>query len=139
MEPSTVEEPGPQVVFRAGKKRKNYRQRPVDGETLEDQAAPTSESADQPRPALAANEEEEQSSVAEALRLRNARKSKLRGVGFRPEDGWSKPQSEDNSEQSLVLRNAPEDGLSPADVIAGMGRRFAPQTGLAGELVNKHM
>lgn len=73
--------------------------------------------------------------MAEALRLRNARKARLKGVGFRPE-GTSKATDEVSTEQSLVLKDDPN---GPDAVEYGISRRFAPQAGLVGELVNKHM
>ncbi|KAL2269845.1 hypothetical protein VTJ83DRAFT_2029 [Remersonia thermophila] len=88
----------PQVVFRAGKKRKAYRQR---AEEPEPAAATTTATATENRetstdgdaaapgggaPAQAAAERDDGEaglSVSEVLRLRNARKHKLAGVEFR--------------------------------------------------------
>ncbi|KAK0733394.1 hepatocellular carcinoma-associated antigen 59-domain-containing protein, partial [Lasiosphaeria miniovina] len=78
--------------------------------------------------------------VAEALKLRNARKHRHGGVGFRAgafSHGDDSPAPNGNTEQGMVLH----DGADAADglILGGIPKRFAPQTGLAGELVNKHM
>lgn len=125
----------PQVVFR-GKKPKVYRRR-VDGDK------DVTNIADDDKMSEASEAEKEASDrglpVSEILRLRNARKSRLRGVGFSKDSagGSTVPESE---ESSLALMIQEEEqkaaGSSASDVV---GKRFAPQTGLAGELVNRHM
>lgn len=138
MDSTASENPEPQVVFRPSKKRKHFRQRAEESETKPDEAAQ--------RPAAQAllhdgetkhdtNSDTEESSVAEALRLRNARKARLKGVGFRPE-GTSKASEEASTEQSLVFKDDPNGGDA---MEYGISKRFAPQAGLVGELVNKHM
>ncbi|TPX11416.1 uncharacterized protein E0L32_007835 [Thyridium curvatum] len=134
-----AQEAAPQVVFRANKRRKVYRQR--DREADDTQAAPE---ATRKSAADAATEADRQSSpdeegltVAEALRRRNARKAaRLRGVEFRAgREGSAAQEEEDgNPERALV----PAAAAAEADPLAG-AKRFAPQTGLVGELVNKHM
>ncbi|KAK7719801.1 hypothetical protein SLS64_001982 [Diaporthe eres] len=143
MNSATPENPEPQVVFRPSKKRKHFRQRAEESETKADEA--THQAAAQPLPDQDGeakpsgphdtNSDTEESSVAEALRLRNARKARLKGVGFRPE-GSSKVSDEVSTEQSLVLKDDPN---GPDAMDYGISRRFAPQAGLVGELVNKHM
>ncbi|ROW18254.1 hypothetical protein VPNG_00228 [Cytospora leucostoma] len=132
----------PQVVFRPSKKRKNFRQRAEQPSTNEDGAAaqaavPSAQAQDEqvkPNDDLGATSDTEGLSVAEALRLRNARKSRLKGVGFRPE-GTNPRGEESNAERSLVLKDD-----AAADAMEyGVSKRFAPQAGLVGELVNKHM
>lgn len=162
--------PEPQVVFR-GKKRKTYRQRtePADdivrpttvaeSESLsQDTSAPETTQAiapapaPTPTPAAAQSEDTEEDekglSVAEVLRLRNARKSRIGGVKF----GGANTTSNDAAavgigtgigsgadaldELSLMIRE--EEGKA-VDVAAGVKKRFAPQTGMAAEIVNKHM
>lgn len=142
MDSAKTENPEPQVVFRPSKKRKHFRQRADEPETKPDEAA--QQPADQATPddgegrpggTHDTNSDIEESSVAEALRLRNARKARLKGVGFRPE-GTSKISEEASTEQSLILKDDP----NGADAMEyGISRRFAPQAGLVGELVNKHM
>ncbi|KUI66158.1 hypothetical protein VM1G_01950 [Cytospora mali] len=134
----------PQVVFRPSKKRKHFRQRAEEPSTNDDDvatqaAAPSPAQAQNPQANShdddGATSETEGLSVNEALRLRNARKSRLKGVGFRPEG--SNPEGEkSNTERSIV----PKDDATGADAMEyGVSRRFAPQAGLVGELVNKHM
>jgi hypothetical protein len=90
---------------------------------------------------------EEGLSVAEVLRLRNLRKHKHGGVGFRAGaplrggDDRAPPSEESSAEQSMVLHGGSADALQGAEpaVIGGISKRFAPQTGLVGELVNRHM
>ncbi|KXX79093.1 hypothetical protein MMYC01_203033 [Madurella mycetomatis] len=146
---SPESEPQPQVVFRLGKKRKSYRRRPEDlenttnnsGEITTDTTPTATISA--PITPAQQDEDEEGLSVAEVLRLRNARKHKHGGVGFRagPSSlGDDRATSKENTEQSLVLHDGAEahPGAETA-IVGGISKRFAPQTGLAGELVNKHM
>lgn len=143
MDSTTTENTKPQVVFRPSKKRKHFRQRADESGAKPDAAA--LQAAAQPIPnqdgetkasgAQDTNLDPEESSVADALRLRSARKARLKGVGFRPE-GTSKVSDEASMEQSLVLKDDPN---GPDAMDYGISRRFAPQAGLVGELVNKHM
>ncbi len=130
--------PEPQVVFRANKKRKAYRQRAEASGDAEDVvgAAPTAADKDEAANGQTQSEDVTETAVAEALRLRNARKSRLKGVGFTVESAARDGHADDdaNDERSLVVRGQEE----PAPV-GGIPVRFAPQTGLTGELVNKHM
>lgn len=143
MDSATTEKSEPQVVFRPSKKRKHFRQRvdePEDkSDEVTDQAAAQtlSEKAGEEKPRVTqdTNSESEESSVAEALRLRNARKARLKGVGFRPE-GTTKVSDGVSTERSLVLKDDPN---GPDATEYGISKRFAPQAGLVGELVNKHM
>lgn len=133
----------PQVVFRPSKKRRNFRQRAEQPITNEDGAAtqaavPSAQAQDEqvkPNDDLDATSDTEGISVAEALRLRNARKSRLKGVGFRPESTIPRGE-ESNAERSLVLKS---DANAADHLEYGVAKRFAPQAGLVGELVNKHM
>ncbi|KAF3344798.1 hypothetical protein VdG2_06984 [Verticillium dahliae VDG2] len=75
--------------------------------------------------------EDDEPSIAEALRLRTLRKSRLNGVGFRAQTREDEPSS------SAALIPKPQDEETAPD--GGITNRFAPQTGLVGELVNKHM
>ncbi|KAI2473521.1 hepatocellular carcinoma-associated antigen 59-domain-containing protein [Annulohypoxylon bovei var. microspora] len=141
--------PEPQVVFR-GKKRKTYRQRAEpasDNNNINDEE---SKPAEAPRPdrtqtaspsqADDATEEENGLSVAEVLRLRNARKARLGGVKFGGSNHVSAeanaPAAEFLDDLSLMIR---EEESKANDVAAGVQKRFAPQTGLSTEIVNKHM
>ncbi|KAL2178569.1 hepatocellular carcinoma-associated antigen 59-domain-containing protein [Thermothelomyces heterothallicus CBS 202.75] len=138
----------PQVMFRHGKKGKTYRQRAEgsssatgSGETPDQAGHGTSNPTN--TTTIERDEDEEGLSVAEVLRRRNARKHKQGGVGFRA--GPSGPgndaaASEENVERGLVVHgNADAEQGPEAAIIGGISKRFAPQTGLVGELVNKHM
>jgi hypothetical protein len=167
-DPNPESEPIPQVVFRAGKKRKPYRQRAEepDPETATAAAAdkPTETTTHgDPKDGASATTDQQTADqddaetrlpVAEVLKLRNARKHKLTGVEFRAEHGGSgsgddftRATSEDASsdQRKIVLYggNGAADPQQPdgatAVVLGGISERFAPQTGLVGELVNKHM
>ncbi|XXG94791.1 hypothetical protein Hte_001049 [Hypoxylon texense] len=148
--------PEPQVVFR-GKKRKTYRQRtePIAEDVGSKATAVESPSQDASTPAAPRNadnaspapipsedaaEEETGLSVAEVLRLRNARKSRLGGVKFGAGNTATGDAAADGGESldelTLMIR---EEESKALDVAAGVKRRFAPQTGLAAEIVNKHM
>ncbi|KAL2154061.1 hypothetical protein VTH82DRAFT_2737 [Thermothelomyces myriococcoides] len=140
----------PQVVFRHGKKGKSYRQRgevsssaTAGSETADQAEQGTSTTAD--AATIERDENEEGLSVAEVLRRRNARKHKHGGVGFRA--GPSAPgtgdavTNEENTERGLVLRgntDTAEQGPE-ATIVGGIEKRFARQTGLVGDLVNKHI
>ena len=131
-------------MFRPGKKRKIYRQRAEDDE---EGAKPKIETPTEPKitgevhPSEASSvAEEEGLSVAEIRRLRNARRSRLRGVEFRPEQGPREGAEAENTETSLVLKNDAAGAPKSSDaLVGGMTKRFAPQTGMVGELVNQHM
>ncbi|KAI0483076.1 hypothetical protein GGR56DRAFT_670880 [Xylariaceae sp. FL0804] len=136
------------VVFR-GKRRKFYRQRVRPGDDDEDttihaQDAPTAETREAAVPTTIAEPDdgdasEEGLSVAEVLRRRNARKSRLRGVLFGAGDAnpSATPAAGDegDDELSLMIREEENRVLD----LSSTGKQFAPQTGLTGELVNKHM
>lgn len=128
----------PQVVFRPSKKRKIYRNRAksTDDDDVGNGEARSLTRKDAPGPSddTRSDDAEDGLSVAEILRLRNARKSRLRGAGFKADSG----AEETNTERSLVLKSGAGEIDKPADIEA-ITKRFAPQTGLVGELVNKHM
>lgn len=140
-QPTATEISEPAVVFRSSKKRKQFRQRAEESEPKADDAttqplapAPTTEHRDVRLDERTDTDgpETDGLSVAEALRLRNARKSRPKGVEFRAEG----PAREE--EMTEAPSQAPKDELAEA-LELGMGRRFAPPAGLVGELVNKHM
>ncbi|KAL8370306.1 hypothetical protein RB595_000609 [Gaeumannomyces hyphopodioides] len=95
-------------------------------------------------------EEEKGLSVAEVLRLRNARRTKLRGVELRADVGPPKDDdaaaaeadAAENDEMALVAVGGmalPVPSVSTDKIAGGVGKRFSAQTGLVGELVNRHM
>lgn len=143
-------EQAPQVLFRPGKKKKAYRQRPEEpesttatsnGETATEAAPVASNGAPDAQPQE--DESEEGLSVAEVLRRRNLRKQRHGGVGFRagPSSlGDEQAASEANTEQGMVLHgDADAQPGTESAIVGGITKRFAPQTGLVGDLVNKHM
>jgi hypothetical protein len=149
---ASIDETGaaPQVVFRPGKKRKNYRQRAEEpDDTPSNAATPTDTTTTEPTGALASpvepatDQPEEGLSVAEVVRLRNSRKHKHGGVGFRAGPaglGDDRPGGDNNTELGLVLHgSADAQQAAEAAVIGGISTRFAPQTGMVGDLVNRHM
>ncbi|KAK3937121.1 hepatocellular carcinoma-associated antigen 59-domain-containing protein [Diplogelasinospora grovesii] len=143
-ETETAGEPAPQVLFRAGKKRKMHLRQRGDDETTEHATANLTPTPGQPDSSSTidntteSHSDESRHSVAEVLRLRNARKSRLGGVAFRPGGSSSQdnPSTDHNTEQSMVLHT-----INPRETMAmgGITKRFAPQTGLVGDVVNKHM
>ncbi|KAI1828531.1 hypothetical protein F4861DRAFT_534954 [Xylaria intraflava] len=135
------------VVFR-GKKRKTYRQRTraeeeVSTTTVDPVAdAPTAVDAQPPNPgpatALNGEGKDEALSISEALRLRNARKSRLRGVTFAANSNSQTGVAEGGEDElSQMIRE--EEKKVIENSITAANKRFAPQTGLSGEIVNKHM
>jgi hypothetical protein len=127
-EPSPDAAPAP-VVFRSSKKRKaNLRQRaPSDDTTLP--SAPPAQTVDE----LIASASEP--SISSALRLRaQHRRPRHKGVGFTSSEQSSAPSS--TAERSLIPATQQQ---PPEDPLGGMTTRFAPQTGLTSQLVNKHM
>ncbi|TRX97869.1 hypothetical protein FHL15_001079 [Xylaria flabelliformis] len=147
---SPVADPARPIVFR-GKKRKTYRQRP--GTEAEDEAtdpvhdAPNviSAQASASGPVTTSTDREEDHealSISEALRLRNARKTRLRGVTFGVNNGAQAGGAEgggggDDDELSQMIREEEKKAMEQS--ITAANKRFAPQTGLSGEIVNKHM
>ncbi|KAH8675508.1 hepatocellular carcinoma-associated antigen 59-domain-containing protein [Xylariales sp. PMI_506] len=127
------------VVFR-GKKRKFFRQRATDADNSETKTdlavAPSDEQGDATAAVPSSADDEEGLSVAEILRRRNTRKLRLRGVGFGAEDAYGNATSADD-ELTLMIREEEQKALELSS--GGMSGRFAAQTGLATELVNKHM
>lgn len=140
MDPATTEEASaPQLpAFRPGKKRKIYRHRATDDDSASDAPLPTAqppETSTEPRPPADATDspDGEDAPSLSAIR-RQARKSRFGGVAFRAGSTREDEQS-DNPERGLV----PHDASAENPIIGGIRNRFAPQTGLVGELVNKHM
>ncbi|KAK0633389.1 hepatocellular carcinoma-associated antigen 59-domain-containing protein [Immersiella caudata] len=127
------------LLFRHGKKRKAYRHRAEDNEPVIAGGSPGAVVAPQATTTIAPDDDSEERSVAEALRLRNARKHRNGGVAFRAgpsSNGEGGGMTEENPEMSIVLHDSAE---GDSALLGGITQRFAPQTGLVGELVNKHM
>ncbi|KAK5655032.1 hypothetical protein OQA88_6791 [Cercophora sp. LCS_1] len=137
-----------QVLFRPVKKRKIYRHRSEENEgaTANDSVGPSdapSTTATIPAAPTVADDDDASPSVSEALRLRNLRKHRNGGVAFRarpPSNGDNGGATDGNMERGLVLRSGADEAQQEESMIlGGINRRFAAQTGLVGELVNKHM
>lgn len=81
--------------------------------------------------------------VAELIRRRKARRPKIGGVEFR--DGDEPLLRPTSSDRSLVRPRFSDLDMDDMDLGGQltepihMGLRFAPQTGMIGDLVNKHM
>lgn len=137
-----------QVMFRPAKKRKIYRHRSEEGEATAVANSATaidapSTTASVQAPLTELKRDDDPSSVAEALRLRNLRKHRHGGVAFRAgtsSHGESGDTIDVNTERGLVLHGGSDEAQHDESMIlGGINRRFAAQTGLVGELVNKHM
>ncbi|KAF5616514.1 hypothetical protein F52700_12808 [Fusarium sp. NRRL 52700] len=130
------------VRFRTGKKRKAYRQRVKE----EDASVPETI---QPHPTASASEpshelarkastdraQDEEESVATALKLRNARRARPGGVAFR---NTNRPDDDMNKERALMPHDA--DGTSNNEpIMKGVADRFTHQTGRLTDLNDKHM
>ncbi|KAI1312322.1 hypothetical protein F5Y03DRAFT_339850 [Xylaria venustula] len=146
---SPVAEAQSPIVFR-GKKRKTYRQRPGAGDDDGTSAAAidavvnavsaNSAQASTPDSIVTPTDKEasEALSLNEALRLRHARKSRLRGVTFGA-DNNAQPGGSEGGDDELSLMIREEEKKAIDQSIAAANKRFAPQTGLSGEIINKHM
>ncbi|KAI0974483.1 hypothetical protein F4678DRAFT_378583 [Xylaria arbuscula] len=144
---SPVAETQSPIVFR-GKKRKTYRQRAGDEsgtsataiDAVVDAVSAYSAQASTPDPTAAPTDREagDALSLSEALRLRNARKSRLRGVIFSA-DNNAQPGASEGGDDELSLMIREEEKKAMDQSIAAANKRFAPQTGLSGEIINKHM
>lgn len=157
------------IRFRAGKKRKAYRQRPTEEEEAHDVATvipapsvlPGASKLEDGEPGRDANADaekllrelegeddngddgddrmDEESAVAAALRLRNARRAARRGgVGFRSEGRNQDDEDADAEQHALVLRDADKDAAHDR-IVGGITNRFMHQTGLLTILDDKHM
>ena len=83
-------------------------------------------------------EDEQDVSVAEVLRQRR-KQAKVRGTGVAPEHVSTRGAGEYNGGEHSVVEVGERRMTSPDAVLGGISNRFAPQTGLVGELVNRHM
>ena len=128
------------VRFRPSKKRRTgYRQRTdQDDDDRQDDGSNTTTTqgpTTQPR-ATAADYFDGDADTPEpaVVKARSAHRARLRGVGFR---AGSRPGDvETTTGHALVLRDEQQDGATP---VPGLSDRFTHQTGLLGELNDKHM
>lgn len=135
----------PAIRFRAGKKRKAYRQRgdndndgDINAKSNNDDAnngaeaqARKESASNGPKPASNVDDGEE-SAVSAALKMRNAarRGGRLQGVGF------SSDSRVDEADQQLALVPA---GEGEKAALKGIPDRFMHQTGLLTQLNDRHM
>ncbi|RSL67523.1 hypothetical protein CEP54_003191 [Fusarium duplospermum] len=128
------------IRFRAGKKRKAYRQRTddKDQDSADTPKSPASATATAPEDTAAQKatdgDEDDDASVTVALRLRNARRGRLGGVAFR---NSNRPDDEINDERALVPRESDE--ASQDAVLNSVANRFTHQTGMLADLNDRHM
>ncbi|EXK86847.1 hypothetical protein FOQG_09603 [Fusarium oxysporum f. sp. raphani 54005] len=130
------------VRFRAGKKRKAYRQRVQedDAAVVETIQSPPTASASEPsdefaRKASSDRAQDEGESVAAALKLRNARRARLGGVAFR---NTNRPDDDMNNERALIPHDA-DYTSNNEPIMKGVADRFTHQTGRLTDLNDKHM
>ncbi|KAJ4327095.1 hypothetical protein N0V84_002483 [Fusarium piperis] len=136
---STAEAAPEPIRFRAGKKRKAYRQRTddQDQDSADTSKSPPSATVTAPEDAIvqrATDDDDGDTSVAAALRLRNARRGRLGGVAFR---NSNRTDDEINDERALVPRE-PDDASHDAG-LNSVANRFTHQTGMLADLNDKHM
>ncbi|KAF5638289.1 uncharacterized protein FTJAE_5390 [Fusarium tjaetaba] len=130
------------VRFRTGKKRKAYRQRVQedDASVTETISSHPTASASEPsheltRKASSDRAQDEEESVAAALKLRNARRARLGGVAFR---NTNRPDDDMNNERALIPHDA-DDASNNEPIMKGVADRFTHQTGRLTDLNDKHM
>lgn len=141
MDTASNAEAAPEPIrFRAGKKRKAYRQRTddQDQDSADTPKSPASATATAPEDATAQKatdgDEDDDASVTVALRLRNARRGRLGGVAFR---NSNRPDDEINDERALVPRESDEASQDAA--LNSVANRFTHQTGMLADLNDKHI
>ncbi|KAI2638077.1 hypothetical protein GGS21DRAFT_488783 [Xylaria nigripes] len=148
MDSTPQADPQQPIVFR-GKKRKTYRQRT----NTEEEAPTTAINPDSNAPDAVNHQPSNQSpvtnsnddteaetiSITDALRIRNARKNRLRGVTFATDSSNTQASETKEGDDELTQMIREEETKAITQSITAANRRFAPQTGLSGEIVNKHM
>ncbi|KAF4496925.1 hypothetical protein FAGAP_6912 [Fusarium agapanthi] len=143
MESHSSEPAAEPVRFRTGKKRKAYRQRVQEddasvAETI--QSHPTASASEpSPEPARKASQDraqDEEESIAAALKLRNVRRARLGGVAFR---NTNRPDDDMNNERALIPHDADDTSNNNESMMKGVADRFTHQTGRLTDLNDKHM
>ncbi|KAF4973897.1 hypothetical protein FZEAL_9154 [Fusarium zealandicum] len=145
MESSPAGESAPEPIrFRAGKKRKAYRQRAQDDDAAVAETTKSPPAAATPDPGNRTSQtpthghgdaNDDEASVAAALKLRNARRGRFGGVAFR---NANRPDDEINTERALVPHD-PDDVQDKNAVVNSVTNRFTHQTGMLADLNDKHM
>ncbi|KAF4418039.1 hypothetical protein FACUT_11877 [Fusarium acutatum] len=130
------------VRFRTGKKRKAYRQRVQEddasvAETIQSHptASASEPSHELPRKTSPDRAQDEEESVAAALKLRNARRARLGGVAFR---NTNRPDDHMNNERALIPHDA-DNTSNNEPIMKGVADKFTHQTGRLTDLNDKHM
>jgi hypothetical protein len=142
-QPSTGEEQT--LLFRASKKRKIYRQRPLDSDLPNASTADSATAVPQLSGSSHESDGEAQTQdvegtavpVAEILRLRKLRKHRIGGVEFRAAPAATGGNPDDIA---LIAKANAEEGKHEEEEVltGGIVRRFIGQTGKVGD-VDKHM
>ncbi|KKA30447.1 hypothetical protein TD95_000627 [Thielaviopsis punctulata] len=124
------------VVFKSKKNRKQLRNRPTADDNSNDAQPTTANSYDAPSSIFDDDDDEA------APAVRKAKRQRVMGVAFRvevprPEEDHSDQEAELSPPMALVP--SPDGDENAPPTIAGRIKRFAPQTGIMGALVNQHM
>ncbi|KAM6488207.1 hypothetical protein HDV62DRAFT_347189 [Trichoderma sp. SZMC 28011] len=157
------------IRFRAGKKRKAYRQRPTEEEESNDVAIvipapsvlPGASKVEDGEPGRDANADAErllrelegedgngddgddrmdgESAVAAALRLRNARRAARRGGVGFRSEGRNQDDEDADAEQHALVLRDADKDAAHDRIVGGITNRFMHQTGLLTILDDKHM
>ncbi|QYS98837.1 ELM2 domain-containing protein [Trichoderma simmonsii] len=157
------------IRFRAGKKRKAYRQRPTEEEGNHDVATvipapsvlPGASKVEDGEPERDANADAEkllrelegedgngddeddrmdgESAVAAALRLRNARRAARRGGVGFRSEGRNQDDEDADTEQHALVLRDADKDAAHDRIVGGITNRFMHQTGLLTILDDKHM
>ena len=123
------------VIFRPKKKKATFRRKHDGSASAFDTPSPAAiEGA--PATIPAAEEEDDGPSVAELLRQRR-KQQRLKGASSNSGRPRGDPNDEEIQEQALVRAEAALDSIDTG--LGAIPKRFAAQTGLVGELVNRHM
>ena len=124
----------PAIVFRAPKKRKYRQKLPESDYAATENPIVKKEAADEPS-TPDTKDDQDAIHLSDALRLRKARKNRPKGITFRAHiPGQNKEWVGIKDE----AREEDGDRSAEGDMVS-IYKRFVPQTGTNGELVNKHM
>lgn len=124
------------IVFRSKRKRPTLRTRHE--EHVVDATSPRAGTGDDVASKAVEEDDERDVSVTEVLRQRR-KQGKLRATGLARDHASSRGAAEDDGGEQSVAETSQGRMTSPDAVLGGISNRFAPQTGLVGELVNRHM
>ena len=129
-------DPAAPIVFRSKRKRPTLRSRHE--EHVADATSPDPATGHDVASWNDDKTDDQGVSVAEVLRQRR-RQARLRGAGLVSDYTSTRDGGEDESGEQGAIAAREGRPTSPDAVVGGITNRFAPQTGLVGELVNRHM